>query len=96
MFLQLVHDAPVSGNLGRDRTLERVRQTVYWPSVTNMWTIIVLAVLNVNYENVPNTPCGHHCKVLQGTEIPAMPLLKISCDFVGLYPETPDGYKYVL
>ena len=35
MFLQLVHDAPVSGHLGQDRTLERVRQTAYWPSVVN-------------------------------------------------------------
>ncbi len=35
MFLQLVHDTPVSVHLGGDRTLERVRQTVYWPSVTN-------------------------------------------------------------
>ena len=32
-FLQLVHDAPVLEHLGRDRTLERVRQTAYWPSV---------------------------------------------------------------
>ena len=29
MFLQLFHDAPVSGHLGRDRTLERVRQTAH-------------------------------------------------------------------
>ena len=33
---------------------------------------------------------------MQATEIPAMPLSKISCDFVGPYPATPDGYKYVL
>ncbi len=33
---------------------------------------------------------------LQGTKIPEKPLSKIACDFVGLYVETPDGYKYVL
>ena len=32
-FLQLVHDTPISGHFGRDRTLERVRLTAYWPSV---------------------------------------------------------------
>ena len=93
MFLELVHDALVSGDFGRDRTLERVRQAAYWPSVVN----------NVNYYCTGCPKCQLRKRPkhtpwapMQATEIPTAPLAKISCDFVGPYPETPDGYKYVL
>ena len=92
-FLQLVHDAPVSGHLGRDRTWERVRQTAYWPSViddvSNYCIGCPKCQLRKRPKHIPQAP-------LQATGIPEMPLSKISCDFVGPYPETPDGYKYVL
>ena len=93
MFLQLVHDAPVSGHLGRDRTLERVRQTAYWPPVVNDVSNYCMGCpkcqLRKRPKHTPQAP-------MQATEVPAMPLSKISCDFVGPYPPTPDGYKYVL
>lgn len=93
MFLELVHDAPVSGHLGRDRTLERVRQTAYWPSVVNDVNNYCVGCpkcqLRKRPKHTPRAP-------LQATDIPTAPLAKISCDFVGPYPETPDGYKYVL
>ena len=93
MFLQLVHDAPVSGHLGRDRTLERARQTEYWPSVVNDVSNYCMGCpkcqLRKRPKHTPRAP-------MQATEIPAMPLSKICCDFVGPYPATPDGYKYVL
>ena len=93
MFLQLVHDAPVSGHLGRDRTLERVRQTAYWPSVVNDVSNYCMGCPKCQLRKRPKyTPRAP----MQATEILAMPLSKISSDFVGPYPATPDGYKYVL
>ena len=92
-FLKLVHDAPISGHLGRDRTLERVRQTAYWPSVAadvnSYCTGCPKCQLRKRPKHVRRAP-------LQATDIPKSPLSKISCDFVEPYPETPDGYKYVL
>ena len=92
-FLKSVYDAPISGHLGRDCTLERVRQTAYWPSVAadvnSYCTGCPKCQLRKRPEHVRRA-------TLQAMDIPKSPVSKISCDFVGPYPETPDGYKYVL
>ena len=31
--LQLAHFIPLSGHMGRDRTLQRIQQRFYWPSL---------------------------------------------------------------
>lgn len=33
-ILQQCHNSPLSGHLGRDRTVERVRESCFWPSMT--------------------------------------------------------------
>ena len=92
VFLQLVNEAPVSGHLGRDRTLERVRQIVYWRSVVNDVSNYCMGCPKYQLRKRPK----HTLRApLQATEIPAIPLSRISCDFVGPCLETLDGYKYV-
>ena len=32
-FLQIVHDSPLGGHMGRDRTCDRTRGLLWWPGV---------------------------------------------------------------
>ena len=78
MFLELVNDAPVSGHLGDHRTLERVRQTTYWPSLVNGVNNYCVGCPKCQLRKLPkHTPQAP----LQATDIPTAPLAKISCDF---------------
>ena len=85
-LLKVVHDAPLSRHMGRDRTWERARRAVWWPG---MKSDIATYVAGCN-------ECQRHKRSkkpgrapLQSTDIPERPRGPFQ-------PSVPDGNEYVL
>ena len=92
-FLQLVHDSPLGGHMGRDRTWDRVRSTVWWPGVKSD-VINYVAGCDV-CQRVKHGQKGK--AALENTGIPKRPFQHIQIDFVGpIQASVPEGFTYVL
>ena len=93
-FLEIVHDAPLSGHMGKNRTLERIRDIVWWPYMSDDVATYVRGC----------DACQRHKRrkqpdkaPLEKPPVPQAPLSRIQIDFVGPFqPSVPDKYRYVL
>ena len=93
-LLKVVHDAPLSGHMGRDRTWDRARRAVWWPG---MKSDIATYVAGCDECQRHKRSTKHGRAPLQSTDIPERPLDKVQIDFCGpFHPSVPDGNEYVL
>ena len=92
-FLKLVHDSPLGGHMGRDRTWDRVRTMVWWPGVQSDVAKYVAGCdtcQRVKHSRKGKAP-------LKKTEVPDRPFQRIQIDFVGpIQASVPEGFTYVL
>ena len=90
--LQLAHSIPLSGHMGRDRTLQRIQQRFYWPSL---------------FQDVDTYCCScPECQKVSTPKKQRFPLIplpvmeepfeRIAIDIVGPLPRSHKGYQYVL
>ena len=90
--LRLAHDIPMAGHLGRQKTMDRIRQRFYWPKV---------------YHDVKNhcRTCAQCQKSsMKGVRkaplvpLPIMdePFQRIAMDIVGPLPRSSSGKRYIL
>ena len=92
--LHLVHDSPLSGHMGRDRTWQRARDNFWWPSmkddVTAHITQCEVCGINKRTKKPGRAP-------LQYTEIPEWANDQVQIDFVGPFPRSGQhSCRYVL
>ena len=93
-FLELVHNAPLSGHMGRNRTVERIRDIVWWPYMSEDVATYVRGCDACQRHKRPKHPDRAQ---LEETDIPSAPLARIQIDFVGPFqPSVPDQFRYVL
>ena len=90
--LQLAHSIPLAGHMGRDRTLQRIQQRFYWPSLFH--------AVDSYCRSCPecqkvSTPRQHRVPLIP---LPVMkePFERITIDIVGPLPRSRKGYQYVL
>ena len=93
-LLHVVHDAPLSGHMGRDRTWERARHVVWWPGMKADIATYVAGCDQCQQHKQSKRP-GR--APMQLTDIPERPLDKVQIDFCGPFqPSVPEGHQYVL
>ena len=91
--LTLAHDVPASGHLGVEKTLERVRDRFYWPTIFRDVNKYVRSCISCQSRKRPwKTP---HAP-LQQMPVPTRPFEWISIDHTGPFPETAAGNRYIL
>ena len=89
---QLAHLIPLAGHMGRDKTLQRIQQRFYWPSLFH--DVDSYCRTCPECQKV-STPRQHRVPLIP---LPIMkePFERIAIDIVGLLPCSPKGYQYVL
>lgn len=91
--LRIVHDAPLSGHMGRDRTWKRARNAFWWPNMKLDVSTYVSGCEMCGQNKLPKTT-GQ--APLQHTDLPSRPLAKLQVDFAGPFPQTDaHPYRYV-
>ena len=92
-YLELVHDSPLGGHMGRDRTWDRVRTMVWWPGVQSD-----VAKYVAGCDTCQRAKHSRKGKApLKKTEVPDQPFQRIQIDFVGpIQASVPEGFVYVL
>ena len=92
--LRLIHDAPLSGHMGRDRTWKRARDNFWWPNMKHDVYRYVGSCEMCGRNKLPKKP-GR--APMQHTEIPNRPLAQLQVDFAGPFPQTDaHPFRYVL
>ncbi|MDD9818054.1 MAG: RNase H-like domain-containing protein, partial [Gammaproteobacteria bacterium] len=91
--LSLAHDHVCSGHLGVTRTVEKVRQRFYWPTMFKDITNWCRTCDKCGRKKM--APAPQHAP-LQSMPIPQYPWQWVSTDIVGPFPCTKRGNKYVL
>lgn len=91
-ILQELHDNPLSGHLGQDKTLDVVRRSFYWP---NMETHVrqYISTCDLCQRIKPST--HHPYGTLQSLPIPPRPWSSISMDFITDLPPS-NGYTAIM
>lgn len=83
-FLHYAHDSPISGHLGRLKTLLRLLDMVYWPSVrSDVWKHCKECITCQQYKPSVSKLSGH----LQSTPI-VEPGYMIVVDLMGPFPKS--------
>ena len=86
-FLQIVHDSPLGGHMGRDCTWDRTRGLVWWPAVKVDVTKYVAGCdvcKRVKHGSKRKAP-------LEKTDIPKQPFQRIQMDFCWSSPGISAG-----
>lgn len=90
--LQLGHELPIAGHLGRRKTTKRILQRFYWPTIHNDIA-----------EYVKGCPTcqkterrGKKRAPLQPLPIQGEPFQRIAMDIIGPLPKTRRGHEYIL
>ena len=87
------HDAPISGHLGRDKTLERIRRSYYWPGMKRDVEEYVSTCERCQRNKGSNQkPQG----LLQPLPIPTRKWEHISMDLITDLPITKKGHNAIL
>eukprot|EP00731_Ephydatia_muelleri_P007395 Em0003g1643a len=90
--LQLAHEIPLSGHLGKKKTLQRVLQRFYWPSVCRdvaNWCRSCAACQKTAQKR-------HRPAPLVPLPIIEEPFARIAMDIVGPLPRSRSGNKFIL
>ena len=91
--LTTAHDAPVSGHLGMDKTMEKVRDRFYWSTLFN--DVSRFCRTCVSCQNRKD-PVKARQAPLQEMPVPTRPFEWVSIDHTGPLPQTAAGNKYIL
>ena len=90
-LLKLVHDSPYGGHWGRPKTLARIQQSFYWPSMSRDVDLYIktCSVCSLNKKSkMPRAALLHY----QAGE----PNERVHLDFLGPFEVSTRGNKYVL
>lgn len=90
--LAMFHDSLVGGHMGRDKTLEKLRQRVYW---YGMSTDVKVHVATCDTCNRNKRQTANPKAPLQSYQA-GYPNYRVHLDILGPFCETPRGHKYVL
>jgi hypothetical protein len=92
-LLQEVHDAPVGGHLGREKTYARLTAHVYWNGIYADVADYVRSCVSCGQSKARNHTAAD---LLHPLPIPSRRWETISMDFVGPLPMTPSGHDFLL
>ena len=90
--LQIAHDLPLAGHLGKDKTLTRISQRFFWPTLSQDVASYVrscLACQRTRQKKGEKVP-------LQPMPIMGNPFERIAMDIVGPLPKIRKGHEYIL
>lgn len=91
-FLQYAHDNPLSGHLGRMKTLRRLLNVVYWPTIRkDTWDHCKQCQICQQYKPQITKLSGH----LQSTPV-VEPGYMLGIDFMGPFPKSLKQNEYLL
>ena len=86
------HDAPISGHLGRDKTLEAVSRLFYWPTWRADVVEFVKSCIPCQQSKASSrSPAG----LLQPLPVPKERFECISMDLITCLPKTPRGFDAI-
>ena len=91
--LLAAHDLPSSGHLGIDKTVEKVRERFYWPTLFNDVSRYCRTCLSCQNRKDPVKTL--HAP-LQSMPVPTRPFEWVSVDHTGPLPRTAAGNRYIL
>ncbi len=89
--LHYFHDIPTAGHLGSDKTLERVRQSFYWPAMSTAIKQYCQQCDRCSARKPPKPTKGPLGECLVGE-----PMEKVAMDLLGPLPLTKQGNRYIL
>ena len=90
--LQDVHDSPLAGHPGINKTCERMQQKYWWPG----WRKDVLRYVRECHKcQVNKASTQHPAGLLQPLPVPAAPWQDLSMDFVVAFPELKANLKWL-
>uniref|UniRef100_A0A803JYW4 Gypsy retrotransposon integrase-like protein 1 n=1 Tax=Xenopus tropicalis TaxID=8364 RepID=A0A803JYW4_XENTR len=92
-FFQIFHSHPVGGHFSAEKTLHKILQSVWWPSIkddVNSKCSSCLPCLQVNPPSCTNR------SLLRSTPPAEGPWSQIQIDFIGPLPKTPGGFSHCL
>lgn len=91
-FLQYAHDNPLSGHFGRLKTLLRLLETVYWPSIrSDVWQYCKECQTCQKYKPSTTKAAG----LLQNTPV-VEPGFMLGIDLMGPFPKSSRQNEYLL
>jgi hypothetical protein len=92
-ILQLAHDAPTAGHLGRDKTLAALQQHFYWPRMDDTVRAYIRSCPQCQaVKSSTQRPAG----LLHPLEIPDHCWESVSVDLITSLPPTPRGHDAIL
>ena len=90
--LQIAHDLPLAGHLGKDKTLTRISRRFFWPTLSQDVA-----------SYVRSCPACQRTRQKKGEKAPLQPMPimgnpfeRIAMDVVGPLPKTRKGHEYIL
>uniref|UniRef100_A0A8C1PDC5 Gypsy retrotransposon integrase-like protein 1 n=4 Tax=Cyprinus carpio TaxID=7962 RepID=A0A8C1PDC5_CYPCA len=91
-FIQYAHDNPLSGHLGKLKTLLRLLETVYWPTIRrDVWNYCKECQVCQRYKPTPSKLSGQ----LQSTPV-VEPGFMLGIDLMGPFPKSSKQNEYLM
>ena len=86
------HDLPITGHMGREVTLQRLQQSVWWPGqAQHVAAFVSTCVACACRKRAASSKTGKMVRV-----DPTVPMHTISSDLVGPLPKGTDGARWIL